>query len=65
LQLQKSILFHIVVLEEDNPSVTTARLQSIKEHLVQSGIGEDRIIIEQVEPAKQGAQGKFEIRLIE
>ncbi|HEU5146871.1 MAG TPA: hypothetical protein VFT90_09155 [Chryseosolibacter sp.] len=65
LQLQKSILFHVIATEEQNPSLTTSRLESIKEHLVQSGIGEERIITEQIESPKQSTEGKFRIRLIE
>jgi hypothetical protein len=65
LQLQKSILFHVIAREEESPSLTTSRLKAIKDHLVQSGIGEERIIVEQVEGTAKSAQGKFEIRLIE
>ena len=65
LQLQKSIMFHLVVREEESPALTSARMKAITEHLVQSGIGEDRIIVEQVNPVVISTQGKFEIRLIE
>lgn len=65
LQLEKSILFHIVATEEESASLTTARLESIKNHLTQSGIGEERIITEQTESPRQSTQGKFQIRLIE
>ena len=65
LQLQKSILFHVIAVEEQDPELTKARLESIKAHLVQSGISEERIVTEQVEPIAQSAQGKFVIRLIE
>jgi hypothetical protein len=65
LQLQKDILFHLVVEEEENAALRTKRLNAISEHLVQSGIGEERIIIEQVEPIEKSAQGKVLIRLIQ
>lgn len=65
LQLQKSILFHVIAIEEQNPSLTAARLEAIKEHLVQSGIGEDRVITEQLEAPRQSGEGRFQIKLIE
>lgn len=65
LQLQKGILFHLIVREEENPSLTAARMKAVVDHLVQSGIAEERIIIEQVESAKRSETGKLEIRLIE
>jgi len=65
LQLQKGILFHLIVRQEENPTLTAARMKAIVDHLVQSGIAEERIIVEQVEPAKRSETGKFEIRLIE
>lgn len=65
LQLQKSILFHLIVEEEDDPSLTPARMKAIIDHLVQSGIGEDRIIVQQVDRAAKSDRGKFVIRLIE
>ncbi len=65
LQLEKSVLFHLVVEEEDTPARSEARLTSMREHLIQSGIAEQRIIIEQVEPVRKGRGGKIRIRLIE
>lgn len=65
LQLQKGILFHLIVDEEENPTLTAARMKAMVDHLVQSGIGEERIIVEQVEAAERSDRGKFEIRLIE
>ena len=65
LQLEKSILFHIVAVEEEDPSHTPARIKAVTDHLVQSGIGEDRIIIQQVEPVTKSDGGKLMIRLIE
>ena len=65
LQLQKAILFHLIVREEENSELSKARLKSISEHLEQSGIGEERIIVRQVEPVEKASQGKIEIRLIE
>jgi hypothetical protein len=65
LQLQKDILFHLIVKEEENKDLTQGRLKAISEHLVQSGIGENRIILEQVGPVPKSKQGKVEIRLIE
>ncbi|MDQ2656642.1 MAG: hypothetical protein M3Y60_04410 [Bacteroidota bacterium] len=65
LQLEKSVLFHLVVEEEDTSARSKTRLDSIREHLIQSGIAEQRIIIEQVEPIRKGRGGKIRIRLIE
>lgn len=65
LQLQKEILFHLIVREEENAALTKSRLEAMSEHLEQSGIGETRIIVEQVEPVVKTRQGKIEIRLIE
>lgn len=65
LQLEKSILFHLVVREQESESLTTARMNAITDHLVESGIGADRIIVEQLDPVATSTQGKFEIRLIE
>ena len=64
-QLQKDILFHLVVKQEDAPELTQARLKALAEHLEQSGIDEARIIIEQVEPTQKSNQGLIEIKLIE
>ena len=65
LQLEKSMLFHLVVKEEEGDRFTRERLATLKEYFVQSGIDEGRIIIEQVEPIERSTQGKIEIRLIE
>jgi hypothetical protein len=65
LQLEKDIDFHLVVKEEETPVSTESRLKAIVNHLVQSGIAEERIITEQVEPIAKTQQGKVEIRLIE
>ena len=65
LQLEKSILFHLVVTEQESEALTAGRMKAITDHLVQSGIGAERIIVEQVEPIATSTQGKFEIRLIE
>ena len=65
LQLQKSIRFHLIVKEEDVAARTEPRLTAIRNHLVQSGISEDRVIVEQVDPAIKARGGKIEIRLIE
>jgi hypothetical protein len=64
LQLQKDILFHLVVKEEENQKFTESRLTAITDHLVQSGIERERILIEQVEPISRAEKGKVEIRLI-
>jgi hypothetical protein len=64
LQLQKDILFHLVVKEEENPKFSTSRLTAITDHLVQSGIERERIITEQVEQVSKAEGGKVEIRLI-
>lgn len=65
LQLQKDILIHLVVVEQEDERASQERLKSIKDHLVQSGIGKERIIIDQVEPPKASGRGKVVIRLIE
>lgn len=65
LQLQKSTLFHLIAREEDSATLTKMRLAAIKEHLVQSGIAEERIITDQVEGIKSARGGKIEILLIE
>ena len=65
LQLEKGIRFHLVVAEEEDAELTKARLNAIKEHLVQSGIDEERIMVEQVDAVKKSDQGKVELRLIE
>ena len=65
LQLQRSILFHLVVKSEENASLRDARLKAISEHLQQSGIGDERIRIEQVEEIGQAGEAVVEIRLIE
>lgn len=64
-QLQKEILFHLIVREEEDAALTQSRLDAVRKHLEQSGIGETRIIIEQVEPVVKSRHGKIEIRLIE
>ena len=65
LQLEKSLLFHLIVKEEEGEKYSAERLSALKDYLVQSGIGEERIIVEQVEPVERSRQGKIEIRLIE
>ena len=65
LQFQKYILFHLVVKAEEAAEFTTARLNAISQHLTQSGIDPERIIVEQVGPiAKSEKWGIVEIRLI-
>ena len=64
LQLEKDILFHLVVREEESNELTTQRLKAISDHLVQSGIDERRILIEQVDPISESTYGKVEVRLI-
>lgn len=65
LQLQRSILIHLVVKEEENAELRGARLQAVAEHLVQSGIQEERIIVRQVESVTTSEQTTIELRLIE
>lgn len=64
LQLQKDILFHLVVKEEETAAFTTSRLDAISQHLTQSGIDPKRIIVEQVESIAKSEKGVVEIRLI-
>lgn len=65
LQLRKDILFHLVVTEEEKPELSRARVDAIAQQLTQSGIGEERIITEQIDMAKKANRGRVEIRLIE
>jgi len=65
IQLQKNILFHLVAREEEDPALTPARLKATSDQLVQSGISEERIIVEQLEPIERAKQGRVEILLIE
>ena len=65
LQLQKNIFIHLVVREEENSTLSSSRLEAISAQLVQSGIGEERIITEQVDATAPSKQGRIEIRLIE
>lgn len=65
LQLQKDISFHLVVKEEEIPEFTTARLNAVSEHLIQSGIDPERILVEQVEAIPKSERGVVEIRLIQ
>jgi hypothetical protein len=65
LQLEKDVRFHLIVKEEESTEFTTKRLNAISQYLQQSGIGEERIVTEQVEPISKSRQGKVEIRLIE
>lgn len=65
LQLQKSIIFHLVVEEEESQEQTELRLSAIREYLIQSGLSDERVIVEQTEPPAQGSSGRIEIRLIE
>lgn len=64
LQLQRDILIHLVVEEEDDPGLRGARLLAIADHLVQSGIQEERIITDQVDAIASSEQAKIELRLI-
>ena len=65
IQLQKNILIHLVVKEEETPTLSSARLKAISDQLVQSGVGEERIITEQVDAIEKSKQGAVEIRLFE
>ena len=65
LQLQRSILFHLIVREEESTELREERLAAVRDHLIQSGIAEERIIVEQSEMPGKGQGGKIEIRLIE
>lgn len=65
LQLRRSVMFHLVVLQEDDPQHSEARLNRIADYLVQSGISEDRIVIRQVDPPEKAQRGVVGIRLFE
>ena len=65
LQLQKDILVHLVVKEQENEKVSSSRLGVITEYLNDAGIGKERVIVEQVEPVTASKSGRVEIRLIE
>src|SRR5690606_137833 len=57
LQLRRSVMFHLVVLQEDDPQHSEARLNRIAGYLVQSGISEDRIVNRQVDPPEKAQRG--------
>jgi hypothetical protein len=65
LQLEKDVRFHLIVTEEEDAGLTKERLEAVSAYLQQSGIGEDRISIQQVESIAKTRQGKIQIRLIE
>ena len=65
LQLEKDVSFHLVVVEEETPGRSAARLKAISDHLIQSGIDEERILTSQVEAIKKSNEGKIVIKLIE
>ncbi len=65
LQLQRSVLFHLIVPEQERAEATAQRLKVVQDYLVQSGIDEGRIIVRQVAPPENASGGKIVIRLIE
>jgi len=65
LQLERGIYFHLIAIAEENSKATDARLRIVKDYLVQSGIAEERVIIEQVHAPEKAGVGKLQIRLIE
>ncbi len=65
LQLQKDILIHLVVKEQENEKVSSDRLRAMTAYFDDSGVGKERVIVEQVEPVTNSQQGRVEIRLIE
>lgn len=65
LQLQRSILIHLLVKEEESAELRGARLKAVADHLAQSGIQEERVIVEQVDAITPSSQTKIELRLIE
>jgi hypothetical protein len=65
LQLQKDILIHLVITEEESTAPSSVRLHGIADALVAAGIDRKRIIIEQVLPARRSSGGNVQIRLIE
>jgi type IV pilus biogenesis protein CpaD/CtpE len=54
-----------VVKEEETTTLSSARLKAISDQLVQSGVGEERIITEQVDAIQKSKQGAVEIRFFE
>ncbi|HEX8037602.1 MAG TPA: hypothetical protein VF490_00565 [Chryseosolibacter sp.] len=65
LQLKKDILIHLVVKEQENENLSSARLNAIVKYLNDAGIGKERVLVEQVEPVATAKSGRVEIRLIE
>lgn len=65
LQLQRDILIHLVVKQQENENLSSGRLSAITEYLGDAGIGRERLIVEQVEPVVTAKSGRVEIRLIE
>lgn len=63
LMLEKDVNFHLIVVEEENPELTKARLESVINHMTKSGIDASRIRNEQVASIKKSDKGLIEIRL--
>lgn len=65
LMLQRDIYFHLVVKEEESPTVSGERLTAITNHLKQLGIDAVRILREQVSTAEKSNRGVIELRLFQ
>jgi hypothetical protein len=65
LQLRRSVMFHLVVLQTDDLERGEKRLKSVADYLTQSGISEDRIVTRQVESPEKAGRGVIAIRLFE
>lgn len=65
LQLSKTILFHLVVTKEEDEALREPRLKAIIDYLAESGISEQRILVEQVGSPAKDSRGTIDLRLIE
>lgn len=65
LQLQRSISFHLIVLEEEDEMNSEKRLRVVQQHLSMAGIDAGRIITKQIAEPKKAAGGRIMIRLVE
>jgi hypothetical protein len=61
--LKKDVQFHLVVKEEEDPTVTTQRITAIRDELKRQGVDQSRIHTEQVLAIEKTSRGVVEIRL--
>ncbi len=65
VMLKRDIRFHVVIREEDDPTLTAKRLEAVCENLTRSGIDPLRINKEQVDASKKSDRGVIEILLLQ